>query len=403
MNAGRFLTLSDIDPRGRRVLVRVDFNVPLQAGAVADDTRIRATLPTIRQLQKAKASVILMSHLGRPREGEFDEQFSLRPVAAHLGNLLGEPVELIAEWLDGVEVKPGQVVMLENVRFRKGEKANDDDLARKMARLCDIYVNDAFATAHRAQASTYGVAKYAPLACAGPLLVGEVEALSRALDHPERPLVGIVGGAKVSTKLAALEQLLSKVDHLIVGGGIANTFLKAAGLGIGRSLHEAELVPKAGEILAQAAALGKTIPLPIDVVCAAEFSAEAEAKVKSVAAIAAEDLIMDIGPRTIDEYRGVLAGAATIVWNGPLGVFEFEAFSRGTRALAEAIAASKAFSIAGGGDTLAALSRFQLADGISYVSTGGGAFLEFLEGRILPAIDMLEESARAAQAAEREY
>lgn len=403
MIAAPFLTLSDVDPRGKRVLVRVDFNVPLKDGAVADDTRIRATLPTILQLQKSGAAIMILSHFGRPGEGTTDDRFSLRPVAQHLAKLLGQPVKLVADWLNGVEVKPGQIVMLENVRFQTGEKANDDDLARKMARLCDIYVNDAFATAHRAQASTHGVAKYAPIACAGPLLAAEVEALSRALENPARPLVAVVGGAKVSTKLALLENLLCKVDRLILGGGIANTFLKAAGLEIGGSLHEEGLLAKAAEIRAQAEAQGKPIPMPLDVVCAAQVNAGAATRVALVGGIAAKELIVDIGPRTIDEYCKILGGAATILWNGPVGVFEIDAFSAGTRAIAEAIAASPAFSIAGGGDTLAAIAHFGVTDRISYISTGGGAFLEFLEGRTLPAIAILEESARANRAAEKEY
>jgi len=403
MTAARFLTLSDVDPRGKRVLVRVDFNVPLQDGAVADDTRIRATLPTIDQLRASNAAILICSHLGRPKEGEPDPKYSLRPVADHLGKLLKQPVELVADWLGGVEVKPGQVVMLENVRFQKGEKANDDDLARKMARLCDIYVNDAFATAHRAQASTHGVAKYAPVSCSGPLLAAEFEALTRVLENPARPLIAVVGGAKVSTKLALLESLLHKVDRLIVGGGIANTFLKAAGFAIGGSLHEEDLLAKAAEIRKQAEAQGKSIPMPLDLVVATEISAGAETRIVPAEGVAADDLIVDIGPRTIEAYRDILAEAATIVWNGPVGVFEIEPFSAGTRAIAEGIAASHAFSIAGGGDTLAAVARFGISDRISYISTGGGAFLEFLEGRTLPAIAILEESARATRAADKEY
>ncbi|MBI2994648.1 MAG: phosphoglycerate kinase [Gammaproteobacteria bacterium] len=403
MTTARFLTLADVDPRGKRVLVRVDFNVPLQDGRVADDTRIRATLPTIHQLRESGAAIILCSHLGRPKEGEPDPKYSLGPVADHLGKLLRQSVPLVVDWLNGVEVKPGQVVLLENVRFLKGEKGNDDDLARKMARLCDIYVNDAFATAHRAQASTHGIAKYAPTSCAGPLLVAEMEALGRVLEQPARPLVAVVGGAKVSTKLALLENLLRKVDKLIVGGGIANTFLKAAGFPIGGSLHEEGLLGKAAAILERANAQGKSIPMPVDLVCAAEISDGAKARVVQSDGVAAGDLIVDIGPRTVEAYRSLLAEAATIVWNGPVGVFEIEAFSAGTRAIAEGIAASRAFSIAGGGDTLAAVTRFGISDRISYLSTGGGAFLEFLEGQTLPAIAMLEESARATKAAEEEY
>jgi phosphoglycerate kinase len=403
MPVSRFITLSDLSLHDRRVLARVDFNVPIGDGAVADDTRIRASLPMIHTLLQSGAAIILMSHLGRPKEGKFDPAFSMKPVAEHLGRLLNMQVPLIDDWSGGVAVEPGQVVMLENVRFLPGEKSNSDELARGMAALCDVYVNDAFATAHRAQASTHGVAKYAPSACAGPLLIAEIDALSRALEAPAQPMVAIVGGAKVSTKLAALEHLLHKVDQLVVGGGIANTFLKATGREIGGSLHEPDLVPTAAALLKQAESEGKSIPLPTDVVCAAEFSAMATPVVKSVEAVAPGDLILDVGPQTAATYAGLLAEAATIVWNGPVGVFEFEPFSDGTRRLAEAIAASDAFSIAGGGDTLAAIAKFDVAGRISYVSTGGGAFLEFLEGRELPAVAILEEAARAKHATEREY
>lgn len=398
-----FLSLHDLSVRNKRVLVRVDFNVPLQHGAVADDTRIRACLPVIHDLLQAGAAVMLMSHLGRPKEGVFDERHSLKPVAEHLGKLLNRGIPLLRNWLDGVQVQPGEVVLLENVRFERGEESDADDLARRMSQLCDVYVNDAFATAHRAQASTHGVAKYAPVACAGPLLVAEVEALAKALENPAHPMLAVVGGSKVSTKLMVLEQLLEQVDALIVGGGIANTFLAAAGFNVGKSLQEPDLVPAAKRLLEQAAERGHPIPLPVDVVCAREFSATAAATVKNVTNVDADDLIMDVGPEAAQRYATAVADAATIVWNGPLGVFEWDQFSQGTRVLAEAIAASKAFSLAGGGDTLAAITRYNIADRISYVSTGGGAFLEFLEGRTLPAIAILEESARAAAAIEREY
>ncbi len=398
-----FLRLHDVSVRNKRVLVRVDFNVPLQDGVITDDTRVRASLPVILDLVKAGAAVMLMSHLGRPKEGAFDERYSLRPVAEHLGRLLNCTIELRRNWLDGVTVQPGEVLLLENVRFEPGEEANDDALARRMGRLCDVFVNDAFATAHRAQASTHGVAKYAPVACAGPLLVAEVEALTRALQEPAHPMLAVVGGSKVSTKLTILEQLLEKVDALIVGGGIANTFLAAAGFEIGKSLQEPDLVPAARRMLVQAEQRGNPIPLPVDVVCARDFSAGAAATIKSVADVDAGDLIMDVGPETARRYATSVAAAATVIWNGPLGVFEWEQFGQGTRVLAEAIAASKAFSLAGGGDTVSAIAHYNISDRISYVSTGGGAFLEFLEGRTLPAIAILEESARAAAATEREY
>jgi phosphoglycerate kinase len=403
MPSRRFLTLSDLSLHGKRVLVRVDFNVPMQRGRVADDTRIRASLTTIRALLEAGATVILMSHLGRPKEGAVDPSLSLAPIADHLHTLLGLRVTLFPEWGRQSDFRPGEVALLENVRFQKGEKANDDDLARRYARLCDVFVNDAFATAHRAEASTHGVAKYSPASCAGPLLVAEVDALSRALESPSRPMIAIVGGAKISTKLTVLDSLLDKVDGLIVGGGIANTFLKAAGQPIGNSLHEPDLVSRAGEMLSAAAARGKQLPLPVDVTCAKEFGEHAGAETKAVEKVAADDLILDIGPKTTEEYRKLIGKAATIVWNGPLGVFEFPRFENGTRAIAQAIAESRAFSLAGGGETLAAIAKFGVTDRISYVSTGGGAFLEFLEGRELPAIAILEECARARRAAEKEY
>jgi phosphoglycerate kinase len=398
-----FLRLPDVSVRNKRVLVRVDFNVPLQDGVITDDTRVRASLPVIHDLVKAGAAVMLMSHLGRPREGVFDERYSLKPVAEHLGRLLNCTIPLQRDWLDGVEVQPGDVVLLENVRFEPGEEANADDLARRMSQLCDVFVNDAFATAHRAQASTHGVAKYAPVACAGPLLVAEVEALTQALQDPAHPMLAVVGGSKVSTKLTILEQLLKKVDALIVGGGIANTFLVAAGFKVGKSLQEPDLVPAAQRMLALAERRGHSIPLPVDVVCAREFSAGATATIKNVADVDAGDLIMDVGPETARRYAEAVATAGTVVWNGPLGVFEWDQFGHGTRVLAEAIAASKAFSLAGGGDTVSAIAHYNISDRISYISTGGGAFLEFLEGRTLPAIAILEESARAAAATEREY
>jgi phosphoglycerate kinase len=396
-----FLRLQDISVRNKRVLVRVDFNVPLKDGVISDDTRVRASLPVIHELVKAGAAVMLMSHLGRPKEGVFDERQSLKPVAGHLGRLLNRTINLQRNWQNGVAVQPGDVVLLENVRFEPGEEANDDGLARRMAQLCDVFVNDAFATAHRAQASTHGVAKYAPVACAGPLMVAEVEALTRALEDPAHPMLAVVGGSKVSTKLTILEQLLKKVDALIVGGGIANTFLVAAGFEIGKSLQEPDLVPAAKRLLAQAEQRGNPVPLPVDVVCAREFSAGAAATIKKVTDVDAGDLIMDVGPETAQRYAAAVAGAATVIWNGPLGVFEWEQFGHGTRVLAEAIAASKAFSLAGGGDTISAIAHYKISDRISYISTGGGAFLEFLEGRKLPAIAILEESARAAAATER--
>ena len=390
-----FLTLDDVELSGKRVLVRVDFNVPLKDGSVQDDTRIRASLRTLHRILNGGGRLILMSHLGRPKEGQFDPALSLKPVAAHLATLMQHQVVLCDNWQDGVP--DADIVLLENVRFLKGEKADDPALARRLAGLCDVFVNDAFATAHRAQASTHGVARFAPVACAGPLLEDEIKALSAAFEHPARPLTAIVGGAKVSTKLTVLESLLDKVDQLIVGGGIANTFLAAAGYNVGKSLYEADLADKAKALLATARQQGKHIPLPVDVVCAKHFSEDAAAFTRSVDAVEDDDLILDVGPDTAATYAGILQSAATIIWNGPVGVFEFAPFSHGTRALAEAIAQSPAFSIAGGGDTIAAISRFQIADRISYISTGGGAFLEFLEGRTLPAVQVLEEAAREAQ------
>jgi len=395
------IKIADIDLSGKRVLIREDYNVPVKNGKVEDDTRIRASLPTIQEILKAGAKIIITSHLGRPTEGTYDEAFSLTPVAACLSALLGRDVPLIKEWLEGVDLERNDIVLCENVRFEVGETNNDEELARRMASLCNVYVNDAFATAHRAQASTYGIAKYVPVACAGPLLIAELKALTKALREPATPLVAIVGGSKVSTKLNILESLLEKVDQLIVGGGIANTFLKAAGYNIGHSLFEPELVSVANELMASANQRGSQIPLPMDVVCAKEFNENAAATTKKIGEIENDDRIMDIGPETAAQFTGLLEQAGTIVWNGPLGVFEYDQFSQGTRTLAEAIARSNAYSIAGGGDTLSAISKFKIAEDISYISTGGGAFLEFLEGKKLPAVFILEEAARAWAAMER--
>ena len=382
--------MTGLDLAGKRVLIRQDLNVPVKDGEVANDARIRASLATLEHALGAGARVMVMSHLGRPEEGRFDAAASLAPVARRLEELLGRPVRLARDWLDGVEVGAGELVLCENVRFNAGEKADDSALAERMAKLCDVFVMDAFGTAHRAQASTHGVALRAPLACAGPLLAAELDALSRALAAPARPVVAIVGGAKVSTKLEVLENLATRVERLIVGGGIANTFIAAAGHGVGASLHEADLV----EVAARLAGSGACeIPIPEDVVVGPELSESAEATVKAVGEVDAGELILDVGPRTAARYAELLADAGTIVWNGPVGVLEIEQFAAGTRALAEAIAASDAFSIAGGGDTVAAIDRFGVADAISYISTGGGAFLEFLEGKQLPAVAMLQERA----------
>lgn len=385
-------SMTDLDLRGKRVLIRADLNVPIQAGEVVSDARIRASIPTIRQaLAQGAAKVMGMSHLGRPKEGVFDEQYSLAPVAKRLGELLGQPVRLVRDWIDGnFEQAPGEVVLFENVRFLPGEKADDEALGRKMAALCDVFVMDAFATAHRAEASTHAVAKFAPEVCGGLLLIQELNALSRALEHPKRPLLAIVGGAKVSTKLTVLEALMQKVDQLIVGGGIANTFLAAQGLRIGRSLYEPDLVPHAKRLLEQAKARGAEIPLPCDVVVAKELSATAQAEVKPVDGIADDELVVDIGPQTAQRYAELIQNAGTVVWNGPVGVFEIDQFGEGTRKIAEAIAESAAFSIAGGGDTLAAIEKYKVGDRIDYQSTAGGAFLEFLEGKKLPAVAILE-------------
>ncbi|MDH4106885.1 MAG: phosphoglycerate kinase [Gammaproteobacteria bacterium] len=389
------LRMTDLDLRGRRVLIREDLNVPLKEGVITSDARIQAALPTIRAALDAGAAVMLMSHLGRPSEGKFDPAFSLQPVAVHLGRLLGRDVPLVADWIEGIEVEPGQVVLFENTRFLKGEKADDEALARKMAALCDVFVMDAFGTAHRAQASTHGVARHAPLACAGPLLAAELDALSKALKEPARPVVAIVGGSKVSTKLTVLEALAGIVDHLIVGGGIANTFIAAAGHGVGRSLYEADMLDTA-RALATNTSDRADIPVPVDVVVADEFSATATATVKRVDEVSGSELILDIGPETARRFAKIIAQAGTVIWNGPVGVFEFDQFGEGTRALAEAIADSPAFSIAGGGDTLAAIDKYGVSDRISYISTGGGAFLEFVEGKTLPGVAVLEERARAS-------
>lgn len=389
------LRMQDLDLAQKRVLVRVDLNVPLKDGRIADDTRIRASLPGIQQALKAGARLMLMSHLGRPTEGTYDEANSLAPVAQRLAELLGQPVPLIKNWIDQpVAVEPGQVVLFENVRFNPGEKKDDESLSRKMAALCDIFVMDAFGTAHRAEASTHGVAKFAPIACAGPLLAAELDALGKALKEPARPLVAIVAGSKVSTKLTVLSTLSHKVDQLIVGGGIANTFLLAEGHKIGKSLAEPDLVPEARKIIDSARARGGDVPIPVDVVTAKKFAEDAEATLKSVTDVADDDMIFDIGPQSAAHLAEILKNAGTIVWNGPVGVFEFDQFGGGTEALARAIAASPAFSIAGGGDTLAAVAKYKITDQVSYISTGGGAFLEFLEGRDLPAVTMLESRGR---------
>jgi phosphoglycerate kinase len=382
--------------KGKRVFIRADLNVPQDdAGNITEDTRVRASVPAIRAALDAGAAVMVTSHLGRPTEGEFKPEDSLAPVAKRLSELLGAPVELKQNWVDGVDVAPGQVVLLENCRVNKGEKKNDDELARKMAKLCDVYVNDAFGTAHRAEATTHGIAKYAPKVAAGPLMAAELDALGKALGSPQRPLLAIVAGSKVSTKLSILQSLADKVDNLIVGGGIANTFMKAVGLNIGKSLAEADLVNEAKAIIDKMAARGAQVPIPVDVVCAKAFSPTATATVKDVKDVADDDMILDIGPKTAEQLAQQIGQAGTIVWNGPVGVFEFDQFAEGTKTLATAIAQSKGFSIAGGGDTLAAIAKYKIADQIGYISTGGGAFLEFLEGKMLPAVEILLQ--RSAQ------
>ena len=383
----KFRRMSDVDMRGKRVLIRADLNVPIEDGRITDDTRIRASLPGIRHALEKGAAVMVTSHLGRPTEGVLRPEDSLAPVAKHLGELLGRVVPLRQNWVDGVDVKPGQIVMLENCRVNKGEKKDDEALAKKIAALCDVYVNDAFGTAHRAEATTHGVARFAKVACAGPLMAAELDALSKSLSNPARPLVAIVAGSKVSTKLTILDALAKKVDRLVVGGGIANTFLLAAGKPIGKSLAEKDLVGEAKKIMA-----ATRVPLPSDVVVAASLDAKA-GKVKEVEAVASDEMILDIGPRTAEAYGTQIAAAGTIVWNGPVGVFENDAFAKGTEALARAIARSGAFSIAGGGDTVAAINRFGIAGDIDYISTAGGAFLEFLEGKTLPAVAALEARA----------
>lgn len=382
--------MSDIDLRGKRVLIREDLNVPIENGKVTSDARLRAAIPTIQRALEQGAKVMVMSHLGRPEEGEFNEEYSLAPVVKYLANALAFPVRLETNYLDGIDVAGGELVVFENVRFNVGEKKNDPTLAKKMAALCDVFVMDAFGTAHRAQASTYGVAQYAPIACAGPLLASELKALGKALEHPKRPLVAIVGGSKVSTKLMLLNSLVRKVDQLIVGGGIANTFIAAAGHDVAKSLYEKDLVKEAARLAESAKTRGAEIPVPTDVVVGDHFGPDATAVTKAVAAVSGEEQIFDIGPETAAHLASMLKNAGTIVWNGPVGVFEFDQFGEGTRILAQAIADSDAFSIAGGGDTLAAIDKYGIADEISYISTGGGAFLEFLEGKKLPAVAILE-------------
>ena len=388
------LRMTDLDLAGKRVLIREDLNSPVQNGRVVSDERIRASLPTIKAAMDAGARVAVMAHLGRPEEGRVDSATTLKPVADRLGLLLGREVPLVRDWIDGLpDIEPGGLVLCENVRCQVGEKANDEQLARRMAALCDVFVMDAFGVAHRAQASTHGVAQYAPVACAGPLLLRELEALKMVLEHPERPLVAIVGGAKVSTKLGVLDALLHKVDQLIVGGGIANTFIAAQGHPVGKSLYEPDLVDSAKKLIAEAERRGSAIPIPVDAVVAPRLADDAPATVKAVTDIGDDDMILDVGPETRSKYAGLLAEAGTIMWNGPVGVFEIDAFAEGTRALAEAIAASSGYSIAGGGDTLAALQRFGLSERMSYISTGGGAFLEYVEHGTLPAVDILEQRA----------
>jgi phosphoglycerate kinase len=389
----RVLRMTDTDLRNKRVLIREDLNVPVQDGVVTSDARIRATLATIRYALDQHAKVFILSHLGRPKEGLYDPALSLSPVAVRLSELLGKPVPLRKDWLDGVDCAAGSAVLCENVRFNKGEKQDDEALARRMAALCEVFVMDAFGTAHRAEASTHGVARFAAVACAGPLLVGELEALERALQQPARPLVAIVGGSKVSTKLMVLESLLERVDKLIVGGGIANTFLAATGVHVGKSLCENDMLDVARRLMDKARARGAEITLPTDVVVAKEFASTAHADVRAVNEVGAEEMILDIGPDSADHCAALLQTAGTIVWNGPVGVFEFEQFGEGTRAIAQAIARGKAFSLAGGGDTLAAIEKYGIEDSISYISTGGGAFLEFVEGKTLPAVAVLEERA----------
>ena len=385
------IRMVDLDLAGKRVLIRQDLNVPVKDSKVTSDLRIKASVPTIQMALEKGAAVMVMSHLGRPAEGVYDEESSMKPVAARLQELLGSPVRLEKDWIDGIEVAAGEVVLCENVRFNAGEGKNNADLGKKMAALCDVFVMDAFGTAHRAQASTHAVAQFATVACAGPLLSDELDALGKALEHPETPLVAIVGGSKVSTKLTILDSLSQKVNQLIVGGGIANTFIAAAGYSVGKSLYEADLVAEAKRLMDVAKANCSDIPVPVDVVCAKEFSENAVATVKNVADIAEDDMVLDIGPETAKQYAEILKSAKTIVWNGPVGVFEIEQFGNGTKVVADAIAQSPAFSIAGGGDTLAAIDKYGISEQVSYTSTGGGAFLEFLEGKTLPAVAILAE------------
>lgn len=385
------LKMTDLDLAGKRVLIRQDLNVPIKDAKVSSDVRIRASLPTIEHALKAGAKVIVMSHLGRPTEGEYAEEFSMQPVANHLGELLNRDVKLLSDWQQGINLNDGELCLLENVRFNPGEKKDSDELSKSYASLCDIFVMDAFGTAHRAQASTHGVAKFAPVACAGPLLAGELEALAKALANPARPMVAIVGGSKVSTKLTVLETLSDKVDQLIVGGGIANTFLAAAGFPVGKSLCEHDLIPQAKQLMEKT-----SIPLPADVVVGSEFSESAAATEKPVGDVAADDMIFDIGQQTVAALATILKNAGTIIWNGPVGVFEFDQFGAGTQAISQAIADNDGFSIAGGGDTLAAVDKYQIADKVSYISTGGGAFLEYVEGKVLPAVAVLEARFRNA-------
>lgn len=386
--------MMDLDLAGKRVLIRQDLNVPVKDGVVTSDARIKASLPTIKHALAQGAKVMIMSHLGRPTEGESSEEFSLQPVVNYLSDVLECPVRLAKDYLDGVELDSGELVILENVRFNSGEKKDDPVLAKQYAALCDIYVMDAFGTAHRAQASTHGVGKFAPIACSGPLLSAELCALGKALDNPARPMVAIVGGSKVSTKLTVLESLSSKVDQLIVGGGIANTFIAATGNNVGKSLYEPDLIDEANRLLAAARANGGDIPVPVDVITGKEFSETAQAHLKAVEDVEADDMIFDIGPQSAIQLAEIIRNAGTIVWNGPVGVFEFDQFGSGTKTIANAIAESKAFSIAGGGDTLAAVDKYDIADRVSYISTGGGAFLEFLEGKDLPAVVMLEARSK---------
>ena len=382
--------MTDLDLSGKRVLIRQDLNVPIENGQITSEQRITASLPTLRSALEQGAAVMVTSHLGRPKEGQWSEENSLEPVARRLSELLGRDVPLLRDWVDGVDVQPGQIVLLENCRMNIGEGKDDQALARRYAALCDVFVMDAFGTAHRAQASTHGVIRFAPVAAGGPLLMAELDALAKALKEPAKPLLAIVAGSKVSTKLELLASLVGKVDQLIVGGGIANTFIAAAGHAVGKSLYEPDLLETAKKIVADAKARGADIPLPVDVVVAKQFLPDAEPTVKKVDAVAEDDLILDIGPDTAAHYATLIQKAGTVVWNGPVGVFEFEAFSKGTEALARAIASSRAFSIAGGGDTLAAVDKFDIAGQVSYISTGGGAFLEFLEGKTLPAVAALE-------------